>query len=78
MAIAFAFGSYTNNKENLITSTGWIIFMHTLFAVIAGLIIFPTIFSRQLDHLKASGPHLITVQDTPDDEQFEVFSIDTS
>lgn len=59
MAIAFAFGSYTNNKENLITSTGWIIFMDTLFAVIAGLIIFPAIFSYGLS--PDSGPNLIFI-----------------
>ena len=38
--------------------------------------IFPTIFSRQLDHLHACGTNLITVQDTPDEEKFEAYSID--
>jgi NSS family neurotransmitter:Na+ symporter len=59
MAIAFAFGSYTNNKENLITSTGWIVFIDTLFAVLAGLIIFPAIFSFGLS--PDSGPNLIFI-----------------
>ena len=48
-----------NNKENLITSTGWIIFMDTLFVVIAGLIIFPAIFSYGLS--PDSGPNLIFI-----------------
>ena len=38
--------------------------------------IFPTIFSRQLDHLQACGTNLVTVQDTPDEEKFEAYSID--
>jgi len=40
--------------------------------------IFPSIFCRQLDHLQACGTNLIMVQDTPDEEKFEAFSIDMS
>ena len=59
MAIAFTFGSYTNNRENLITSTGWIVFMDTFIAVLAGLLIFPAIFSFGLS--PESGPNLIFI-----------------
>jgi len=40
--------------------------------------IFPSIFCRQLDHLQACGTNLVLVQDTPDEEKFEAFSIDMS
>merc|ERR1712110_986878 len=40
--------------------------------------IFPAIFCRQLDLLQACGTNLIMVQDTPDEEKFEAFSIDMS
>ena len=59
MAIAFTFGGYTNNRENLITSTGWIVFMDTSIAVLAGLLIFPAIFSFGLS--PESGPNLIFI-----------------
>lgn len=59
MSVSFVFGSYTNNKENLITSTAWIIFADTFFAILAGLLIFPIIFSFGLS--PDSGPNLIFV-----------------
>ena len=37
---------------------------------------FPSIFPRQLDHLQVIGTKLIAVQDTPDEANFECFSID--
>lgn len=59
MAIAFAFGSYTDEQENLISSTIWIVFADTFFAILAGLLIFPAIFSFGLT--PDSGPNLIFV-----------------
>ena len=50
---------YTNNRENLITSSGWIVFMDTFIAVLAGLLIFPAIFSFGLS--PESGPNLIFI-----------------
>ena len=37
---------------------------------------FPSLFPRQLDQLQCIGNSLLMVQDTPDEEAFEVFSID--
>jgi len=59
MAVAFAFGSYTNQEENLISSTVWIVMADTFFAVVAGLFIFPAIFSYGLS--PDSGPNLIFI-----------------
>lgn len=59
MAIAFSFGSYTSQNDNLISSTIWIVLADTFFAVLAGLLIFPALFSFGL--APDSGPNLIFV-----------------
>ena len=59
MAVAFVFGSYTTKKENLISCTIWIVLADTFFAILAGLLIFPVIFSFGLT--PDSGPNLIFV-----------------
>lgn len=59
MAAAFAFGSYTSKDDNLITSTSWIVFADSIIAVLAGLLIFPAIFS--FDLAPDSGPNLIFI-----------------
>ncbi len=59
MAIAFTFGSYTVDNENLIQSTCWIVLLDTFFAILAGLMIFPILFSFDLS--PDSGPNLIFV-----------------
>ncbi|MGB5818615.1 MAG: sodium-dependent transporter [Saonia sp.] len=59
MAVAFVFGSYTNEKENLINSTIWIVLADTFFALLSGLMLFPVIFS--FDLMPDSGPNLIFV-----------------
>lgn len=59
MAIAFAFGSYTSKQENLVSSTIWIVLADTFFAILAGFLIFPAIFSFGL--APDSGPNLIFV-----------------
>lgn len=59
MAIAFAFGSYTAPTEDLIRSTTWIVIADTVFAVLAGLMIFPALFSYGLP--PESGPNLIFI-----------------
>ncbi len=59
MAIAFVFGGYAGRKENLLTSVIWIVIADTLFAVLAGLMIFPALFSFGLP--PDSGPNLIFV-----------------
>lgn len=37
---------------------------------------FPSIFCRQLDHTKKMKNKIVMVQDTPDEEKFEAFSVD--
>ncbi|PIB38442.1 sodium-dependent transporter [Maribacter sp. 4G9] len=59
MAVAFVFGSYTHKNENLVKSTTWIVLADTFFALLAGLMLFPAIFSFNLE--PDSGPNLIFV-----------------
>ena len=59
MAVTFVFGSYTNNKDNLVSSTIWIVLADTFFAFLSGLMLFPAIFSFNLS--PDSGPDLIFV-----------------
>lgn len=59
MSVAFVFGSYTDRKENLLGSTLWIVIADTFFAILAGLMLFPAIFSFGL--APDSGPSLIFV-----------------
>jgi NSS family neurotransmitter:Na+ symporter len=39
------YGSYISKKENLVSSAGWVAFSTTLIAILAGLIVFPTLFA---------------------------------
>ena len=59
MCVAFAFGSFTSKKENLISAAYWVVIMDTLIAVIAGFMIFPAIFTYGLE--PDSGPNLIFI-----------------
>ncbi|PWL37669.1 hypothetical protein DKG77_15330 [Flagellimonas aquimarina] len=59
MAVTFVFGSYTSTKDNLVTSTIWIVLADTFFAFLSGLMLFPAIFSFNLS--PDSGPNLIFV-----------------
>ena len=59
MAVAFVFGSYTHEKENLIESAIYIATADTFFAFLSGLMLFPAIFSFGLE--PNSGPNLIFV-----------------
>ncbi|UII79981.1 sodium-dependent transporter [Flagellimonas sp. CMM7] len=59
MAVTFVFGSYTNTKDNLVSSTIWIVLADTFFAFLSGLMLFPAIFSFNLS--PDSGPNLIFV-----------------
>jgi len=56
------YGSYIPKRDNLVSSTGWVCFSTVLIAILAGIIIFPTLFD--------------TLQLTP--EQFkQEFVVDT-
>lgn len=59
MAVTFVFGSYTSTKDNLISSTIWVVLADTFFAFLSGLMLFPVIFSFNLS--PDSGPNLIFV-----------------
>lgn len=59
MAVTFVFGSYTSTKDNLVSSTIWIVLADTFFAFLSGLMLFPAIFSFNLS--PDSGPNLIFV-----------------
>jgi len=57
--ILLTYGSYMKRSQALPRATGWIVFADTLIAVLAGLIIFPIVFSFGLD--PAGGPSLAFV-----------------
>ena len=59
MMVAFTFGSYTDKRDNLVNSATWIVFADTGIAVLAGLMLFPIIFSFGLS--PDSGPNLVFV-----------------
>lgn len=59
MAVAFVFGSYISTNQNLIRSTTYIVLADTFFAILAGLLLFPIIFSYDLR--PDSGPNLVFI-----------------
>jgi len=60
MGTMMTYGSYISKKENLVSSAGWVCLSTALVAILAGIIIFPTLFN--------------TLQLTPDKfkQEFEV------
>ena len=44
MGTMTVYGSYITKKDNLVSSAGWVCFSTTLVALLAGIIIFPTLF----------------------------------
>jgi len=44
MGTMMTYGSYLSKKDNLVSSAGWVCFSTTLIAILAGIIIFPTLF----------------------------------
>lgn len=57
MGAMMTYGSYMSKKDNVITSSGQIVFLDTLIALMAGLAIFTAVFASGLD--PAAGPGLI-------------------
>ncbi|NIN91745.1 sodium-dependent transporter, partial [bacterium] len=48
MGTMITYGSYISKSDNLVSSAGWVTFSDTFIALLAGLIIFPTLaFSGQ-------------------------------
>lgn len=44
MGTMMTYGSYLDRKDNLVSSAGWVCFSTTFVAILAGIIIFPTLF----------------------------------
>ena len=45
MGTMITYGSYLSKKDNLVASAGWVSFMDTIVAILAGLVIFPTLYA---------------------------------
>lgn len=45
MGTMITYGSYIPKSDNLVSSAGWVCFSDTLIAILAGIIIFPTLFA---------------------------------
>jgi NSS family neurotransmitter:Na+ symporter len=45
MGTMITYGSYISKRENLVSSAGWVCFTDSLIAILAGIIIFPTLFA---------------------------------
>ncbi|HMV72687.1 MAG TPA: sodium-dependent transporter, partial [Pseudomonadales bacterium] len=59
MGTMMAFGSYLGEDVDLLTTAGTVIVLDTVFAIAAGLAIFPIVFGNGLD--PGSGPGLVFV-----------------
>ena len=56
MGTMITYGSYISKSNNLVSSAGWVSFADTLIALLAGLIIFPTLaFSGQAGDVGGEG-----------------------
>ncbi len=62
MGIMITYGSYANKKDNLVSSVNQIEIFDTAVALLAGLIVIPTVFAfNGTEGLAASGPGLMFV-----------------
>lgn len=59
MGVMVTYGSYVGKTQNLVKSTSQIVFIDTFIAIIAGFIIFPAVFSLNID--PTGGPKLVFV-----------------
>jgi NSS family neurotransmitter:Na+ symporter len=60
MGAMITYGSYVSRKDDLVTSALWITGLDTMIAVLAGLLIFPTLFHAGMD-AGAGGPGMVFV-----------------
>lgn len=60
MGAMITYGSYVSKKDDLVSSAGWVVGFDTLIAILAGLIIFPTLFSAGLEP-GTGGPGMVFV-----------------
>ena len=60
MGAMITYGSYISKRDDLVSSAAWVTGFDTLIAIMAGLIIFPTLFSAGLEP-GAGGPGMVFV-----------------
>ncbi len=60
MGAMITYGSYLSKKQELVSSAGWVVGFDTAIAFMAGLIIFPTMFSSGFDP-SITGPGMVFV-----------------
>lgn len=61
MGAILTYGSYMKEKDNIVKSAYTIIFADTLFAILAGIMIFPAVFSFGLEPTSGAGLVFITL-----------------
>lgn len=59
MGAMITYGSYISKQDNLVASSAWVCFFDTIIAIVAGFLVFPTLFAMGLD--PAGGPGLVFV-----------------
>jgi NSS family neurotransmitter:Na+ symporter len=60
MGAMITYGSYITKKDDLVSSAAWVTGFDTMIAIMAGLIIFPTLFSAGLEP-GTGGPGMVFV-----------------
>jgi NSS family neurotransmitter:Na+ symporter len=60
MGAMITYGSYISRKDDLVSSAAWVTGFDTMIAIMAGLIIFPTLFSAGLEP-GTGGPGMVFV-----------------
>ncbi len=60
MGAMITYGSYISKSDDLVSSAAWVTGFDTLIAIMAGLIIFPTLFHAGMEP-GASGPEMVFV-----------------
>jgi len=60
MGAMITYGSYVSKKDDLVSSAAWVVGFDTLIAILAGLIIFPTLFHSGLEPGQG-GPGMVFV-----------------
>jgi len=57
MGTMLTYGSYLGKKENLVSSAAWVAALDTTIAILSGFIIFPALFSQNME--PGQGPGLV-------------------
>jgi len=60
MGAMITYGSYVSRRDDLVSSAGWVTLADTTIAILAGLIIFPTLFHAGLEP-GSGGPGMVFV-----------------